>query len=71
MMGGGSGSLNEIVGTTNRSMAAMPSAWLRSNVFHPWEGGLFHRLIKLMALDVDFRLAVNPRPEKSSDCAPN
>jgi hypothetical protein len=28
-----------MVGTTNRSMAAMPSAWLRRNVFHPCEGG--------------------------------
>jgi hypothetical protein len=28
-----------MVGTTKRSIAAMPSAWLRRNVFHPCEGG--------------------------------
>src|SRR5271168_2393670 len=30
---------NEIVGTTNRSIAAMPSAWLCKNVFQPCDGG--------------------------------
>src|SRR5271169_4504601 len=29
-----------IVGTTNRSIDAIPSAWLRRNVFQPWDGGL-------------------------------
>jgi hypothetical protein len=28
-----------MVGTTNRSIAAMPSAWLRRNVRQPWDGG--------------------------------
>src|SRR6202011_1897932 len=32
-------SRNEMVGTTKRSIATMPSAWLRRNVFHPCEGG--------------------------------
>src|ERR1700730_6711518 len=30
---------NEIVGTTNISIAAIPSAWLRRNVLQPWDGG--------------------------------
>src|SRR6202043_1413266 len=30
---------NEIVGTTNISIAAVPSAWLRRNVLQPWDGG--------------------------------
>jgi hypothetical protein len=29
-----------MVGTTKRSIATMPSAWLRGNVFHPWEAPL-------------------------------
>ena len=40
-------SRNEIVGTTNRSIDAMPSAWLRRNVFHPWDGGRLPRTIYL------------------------
>src|SRR5258707_7784564 len=28
---------NEIVGTTNISIAAIPSAWLRRNVLQPWD----------------------------------
>src|SRR5258705_5406082 len=28
-----------MVGTTNRSMAAMSGAWLRRKVRHPWDGG--------------------------------
>jgi hypothetical protein len=34
-------SRNEIVGTTKRSTAAMPSAWLRRNVRQPCDGGPF------------------------------
>src|SRR5258708_38682910 len=30
---------NEVVDTTNRSIAAIPSACLRRKVFHPWDGG--------------------------------
>src|SRR5467141_1812018 len=30
---------NEIVGTTNKSIDAMPSAWLRRKVFQPCDGG--------------------------------
>src|SRR5258708_33500770 len=30
---------NEVVDTTNRSIAAIPSACLRRNVFDPWDGG--------------------------------
>src|SRR6266704_139245 len=32
-------SRNEIVGTTKRSIATIPSAWLRRNVVQPWDGG--------------------------------
>src|SRR5437764_2574077 len=32
-----------MVGTTNRSVAAMSGAWLRRKVRHPWDGGP-HRL---------------------------
>lgn len=32
-----------MVGTTNRSMAAMPGVWLRKKVRYPWLGGV-HRL---------------------------
>src|ERR1700746_860064 len=41
---------NEIVGTTKRSIAAIPSAWLRRNVFHPCEGGPRLRAIYLATL---------------------
>ena len=40
-------SRNEIVGTTNRSIAATPSAWLRRNVLQPCDGG---RLLRTMYL---------------------
>ena len=40
-------SRNEIVGTTNRSIDATPSAWLRRNVFHPWLGGRLPRTMYL------------------------
>src|SRR6202022_2806898 len=40
----------EIVGTTNRSIAAIPSAWLRRNVLHPYEGGTLLRTIYLATL---------------------
>src|ERR1700737_715906 len=43
-------SRNEIVGTTNRSIAAIPSAWLRRNVLHPCEGGTLLRTIYLATL---------------------
>src|SRR3954451_13102331 len=39
-----------IVGTTKRSIAAIPSAWLRRNVFHPCEGGPLLRTIYLATL---------------------
>src|SRR4051794_27148254 len=32
-------SRNEIVGTTNRSIEAIPSAWFRRNVLQPCDGG--------------------------------
>src|SRR6185503_8428885 len=41
---------NEIVGTTKRCIAAIPSAWLRRNVFHPCEGGPLLRAIYLATL---------------------
>src|ERR1700726_3290456 len=41
---------NEIVGTTNRSIAAIPSAWLRRNVLHPCEGGSLLLTIYLATL---------------------
>src|SRR4029077_2789180 len=41
---------NEIVGTTNRSIAAIPSAWLRRKVLHPCEGGTLLRTIYLATL---------------------
>src|SRR5450631_2116384 len=44
-------SRNEIVGTTNRSIDAIPSAWLRRNVFQPWDGGLL-RLAMYLATEV-------------------
>src|SRR6266702_8896062 len=37
-----------MVGTTNRSMAAMSGAWLRRKVRHPWDGGP-HRLTMYFA----------------------
>ena len=36
-------SRNDIVGTTNKSIAAMPLAWLWRNVFHPCDGGRLTR----------------------------
>jgi hypothetical protein len=39
-----------MVGTTNKSMAAMSGAWLRRNVRHPWLGGLL-RLAMYLAMD--------------------
>src|SRR6476661_10357533 len=39
-----------MVGTTNRSIAAIPSAWLRRNVFHPCDGGAHLRAIYLATL---------------------
>src|SRR5882724_11277884 len=39
-----------MVGTTNRSIAAIPSAWLRRNVLHPCEGGTLLRTIYLATL---------------------
>src|SRR6516164_9008883 len=43
-------SRNEIVGTTKMSIAAIPSAWLQRNVFHPCEGGALLRAIYLATL---------------------
>src|SRR6516162_7769856 len=43
-------SRNEIVGTTKMSSAAIPSAWLQRNVFHPCEGGALLRAIYLATL---------------------
>src|SRR6476659_5574798 len=40
----------KIVGTTKRSIAAIPSAWLRRNVFHPCDGGALLRAIYLATL---------------------
>src|ERR1700682_2235821 len=39
---------NEIVGKTNISISAIPSAWLRSNVLQPWDGGS-RRLTRYLA----------------------
>ena len=39
--------LNEIVGTTKRSIEAIPSAWLRRNVLQPCEGGRLRRAMYL------------------------
>src|SRR5471032_1625354 len=44
-------SRNEIVGTTKRSIDAIPSAWLRRNVFQPWDGGLL-RVAMYLATEV-------------------
>src|SRR6478672_8175026 len=40
----------KIVGTTKRSIAAIPSAWLRRNVFHSCDGGALLRAIYLATL---------------------
>src|SRR3954451_2459100 len=40
-------SRNEIVGTTNRSIEAIPSAWFRRNVLQPCDGGRLCRAIYL------------------------
>src|SRR6202048_2894774 len=40
-----------IVGTTNRSMAAMSDAWLRKKVRHPWLGGPRRLTMYLATLD--------------------
>src|ERR1700687_857016 len=40
-----------IVGTTNRSMAAMSGAWLRKKVRHPWLGGPRRLTMYLATLD--------------------
>ena len=37
-----------MLGTTNRSMAAMSDAWLRRKVHQPWDGGP-HRLTMYFA----------------------
>src|SRR4051795_10234762 len=42
--------LNEIVGTTKRSVAAIPSAWLRRKVLQPCDGGALLRAIYLATL---------------------
>src|SRR4029453_18505976 len=39
-----------MVGTTNRPIAAIPSAWLRRNVFQPCDGGPLLRTIYLATL---------------------
>jgi hypothetical protein len=39
-----------MVGTTNRSIAAMPFAWLRRNVFQPCDGGALLGTIYLATL---------------------
>src|SRR5471032_2290683 len=44
-------SRNEIVGTINKSIDAIPSAWLRRNVFQPWDGGLL-RVAMYLATEV-------------------
>src|SRR6185312_3109689 len=41
---------NEIVGTMKRSIAIMPSAWLRRNVFHPCAEGPLLRAMYLATL---------------------
>src|SRR6516164_3691735 len=43
-------SRNEIDRTTKMSIAAIPSAWLQRNVFHPCEGGALLRAIYLATL---------------------
>src|SRR6476469_8428063 len=43
-------SRNEIVGTTKRSIAAIPSAWLRRKVLQPCDGGALLRAIYLATL---------------------
>ena len=40
-----------MVGTTNRSMAAMSGAWLRRKVRHPWDGGPHRLTIYFATLD--------------------
>src|SRR6266852_7055440 len=40
-----------MVRTTNRSMDAIPAAWLRRNVFQPWEGGPFLLVMYLATVD--------------------
>ena len=40
-----------MVGTTNKSMAAMSGAWLRRNVRHPWLGGPRRLTMYLATLD--------------------
>src|SRR3954447_22322750 len=40
-------SRNEIVGTTNRSIEAIPSAWFRRNVLQPCDGGHLCRAMYL------------------------
>src|SRR6266498_5136976 len=43
-------SRNEIVGTTKRSIATIPSAWLRRKVVQPWDGGRLRRAMYLATL---------------------
>src|SRR5437764_375449 len=40
-----------MVGTTNRSMAAMSGAWLRTKVHHSWEGGPYRLTMYFATLD--------------------
>jgi hypothetical protein len=40
-----------MVGTTNKSMAAMSGAWLCRKVHHPWLGGPRRLTIYLATLD--------------------
>src|SRR5712691_3733277 len=53
-------SRNEIVGTTKRSIATIPSAWLRRKVVQPWDGGRFRRAMYLATRFASFgqRLAL-------------
>src|SRR5690348_14861238 len=56
---------NVSVGTMRKSTDAMPSAWLRRKVFHPWDGG--PRRLNMYFETVDWAtlkpslLAMNPR----------
>src|SRR6516162_2272030 len=68
-------SRNEIVGTTKRSIATMPSAWLRRNVFHPCAPSPRHILGDAGLADLDAeleKLSMDSRrfPQRVGDAQP-
>jgi hypothetical protein len=52
-------SLKPMVGTTNRSVAAISGAWFRRKVCHPWRGG--PRRLTMYLATLDWATEMDPR----------